>query len=115
MKLYETEAAYLPQVTDELDTQNFEKFEESSDHCQASSKTGPWRKMLSSKDLNFVGYTYKNFELVNDDEVLEMGTVFSTFFMNNYVCLFHCWRLFGFVVFHTRNVPYILHWTTGHY
>lgn len=28
MKLYETEAAYLPQVTDELDTQNFEKFEE---------------------------------------------------------------------------------------
>lgn len=39
--------------------------------------------MLSSKDLNFVGYTYKNFELVNDDEVLEMGTVYfrlSTFF-----------------------------------
>ncbi|KAM3402161.1 hypothetical protein ACQJBY_006232 [Aegilops geniculata] len=72
-KLYETEAAYLPQVTDELDTQNFEKFEESSDHSQASSKTGPWRKMLSSKDLNFVGYTYKNFELVNDDEVLEMA------------------------------------------
>uniref|UniRef100_A0ACD5TJH3 Uncharacterized protein n=1 Tax=Avena sativa TaxID=4498 RepID=A0ACD5TJH3_AVESA len=72
-KLYEIEAAYLPQVTDELDTQNFEKFEESSDHCQASSKTGPWRKMLSSKDLNFVGYTYKNFELVNDDEVLEMA------------------------------------------
>ncbi|KAM0827560.1 hypothetical protein ACQ4PT_068123 [Festuca glaucescens] len=31
------------------------------------------RKMLSSKDLNFVGYTYKNFELVNDDEVLEMA------------------------------------------
>lgn len=27
-KLYEIEAAYQPQVTDELDTQNFEKFEE---------------------------------------------------------------------------------------
>ncbi|KAM3402159.1 hypothetical protein ACQJBY_006232 [Aegilops geniculata] len=93
-KLYETEAAYLPQVTDELDTQNFEKFEESSDHSQASSKTGPWRKMLSSKDLNFVGYTYKNFELVNDDEVLEMGTVYFRLSLNNYVCLFHCHHLF---------------------
>jgi hypothetical protein len=27
-------------------------------------KSGPWRKMLSSKDVNFVGYTYKNFEIV---------------------------------------------------
>lgn len=27
-KLYETEAAFKPEVTDELDTQNFEKFEE---------------------------------------------------------------------------------------
>ncbi|KAL5225716.1 hypothetical protein ABZP36_012355 [Zizania latifolia] len=68
-KLYETEAAYIPQVTDELDTQNFEKFEDSSSDVQCSSKAGPWRKMLSSKDLNFVGYTYKNFELVNDPEV----------------------------------------------
>ncbi|KAH9626892.1 hypothetical protein KSS87_002292 [Heliosperma pusillum] len=25
--------------------------------------------MLSSKDLNFVGYTYKNFEIVNDYQV----------------------------------------------
>lgn len=31
--------------------------------------------MLSSKDLNFVGYTYKNFELVNDHDVPGMGTV----------------------------------------
>jgi len=30
--------------------------------------------MLSSKDLNFVGYTYKNFELVNDHDVPGMGT-----------------------------------------
>uniref|UniRef100_J3N3D9 non-specific serine/threonine protein kinase n=1 Tax=Oryza brachyantha TaxID=4533 RepID=J3N3D9_ORYBR len=72
-KLYELEAAYTPQVTDELDTQNFEKFEESSDSIQCSAKAGPWRKMLSSKDLNFVGYTYKNFELVNDPEVLGMA------------------------------------------
>ncbi|KAG2548497.1 serine/threonine-protein kinase tricornered-like [Panicum virgatum] len=72
-KLYETEAAYLPQVTDELDTQNFEKFEESSDSVQCLAKAGPWRKMLSSKDLNFVGYTYKNFELVNDHDVPGMA------------------------------------------
>jgi len=31
-------------------------------------------QMLSSKDLNFVGYTYKNFELVNDHDVPGMGT-----------------------------------------
>lgn len=29
--------------------------------------------MLSSKDLNFVGYTYKNFDIVNDYQVPEMG------------------------------------------
>jgi len=72
-KLYEMEAAYLPQVIDELDTQNFEKFEESSDSVQCLAKAGPWRKMLSSKDLNFVGYTYKNFELVNDYDVPGMA------------------------------------------
>jgi serine/threonine kinase 38 len=37
--------------------------------------------MLSSKDLNFVGYTYKNFELVNDHDVPGMGTLrLSCFF-----------------------------------
>jgi serine/threonine kinase 38 len=84
-KLYEIEAAYQPQVTDELDTQNFEKFEESSDNIQCSAKARPWRKMLSSKDLNFVGYTYKNFELVNDPEVLGMGTLLPIFSISNHV------------------------------
>lgn len=32
--------------------------------------------MLSSKDINFVGYTYKNFEIVNDNEVPGMGKYF---------------------------------------
>ncbi|KAF8401923.1 hypothetical protein HHK36_012874 [Tetracentron sinense] len=68
-KLYQIEAAFIPEVNDELDTQNFEKFEESDDQIQTSSKSGPWRKMLSSKDINFVGYTYKNFEIVNDHQV----------------------------------------------
>ena len=30
-------------------------------------------QMLSSKDINFVGYTYKNFEIVNDYQVPGMG------------------------------------------
>jgi hypothetical protein len=29
--------------------------------------------MLSSKDVNFVGYNYKNFKIVNDPEVLGIG------------------------------------------
>ncbi|KAL5561933.1 hypothetical protein UlMin_031680 [Ulmus minor] len=73
-KLYQMEAAFLPEVNDELDTQNFEKFDEQSEtQTNTSSKTGPWRKMLSSKDLNFVGYTYKNFEIINDYQVPGMA------------------------------------------
>ncbi|CAN6479491.1 unnamed protein product [Victoria cruziana] len=65
-RLYQMEAAFIPEVNDELDTQNFEEFEETGDQMQTPSRAGPWRKMLSSKDINFVGYTYKNFEIVND-------------------------------------------------
>lgn len=72
-KLYQMEAAFIPEVKDELDTQNFEKFEESDTHEHSSSKAGPWRKMLSSKDINFVGYTYKNFEIVNEYPVPGMA------------------------------------------
>ncbi|KAJ4880012.1 hypothetical protein Rs2_37066 [Raphanus sativus] len=68
-KLYQMKAAFIPQVNDELDTQNFEKFEEADKQVPKSSKSGPWRKMLSSKDINFVGYTYKNVEIVNDDQL----------------------------------------------
>ncbi|KAE9590451.1 hypothetical protein Lalb_Chr20g0107891 [Lupinus albus] len=34
--------------------------------------------MLSSKDLNFVGYTYKNFEIVNDYQVPGMAELKKT-------------------------------------
>ncbi|GFS31090.1 AGC (cAMP-dependent, cGMP-dependent and protein kinase C) kinase family protein [Actinidia rufa] len=161
-KLYQMKAAFIPEVNDELDTQNFEKFEETDDRVPTTARSGPWRKdvlcsklneinqildsqgllppfgttrrtsgleagdevrqdlpwkirtekgfhasstawlspmirplckgvlsahllhlqsflaieypppsqkMLSSKDVNFVGYTYKNFEIVNDHEV----------------------------------------------
>ncbi|KAL8114153.1 hypothetical protein AgCh_021138 [Apium graveolens] len=72
-RLYDMEAAFIPEVNDELDTQNFEKFDESEHQAQASARSGPWRKMLSSKDVNFVGYIYKNFEIVNDYQVPGMG------------------------------------------
>ncbi|KAM0963285.1 hypothetical protein ACFX13_022712 [Malus domestica] len=68
-KLYQMKAAFIPEVNDELDTQNFEKFEEGDNQIESSTRAGPWRKMLSSKDVNFVGYTYKNFEIVNDDQL----------------------------------------------
>ncbi|KAK4773246.1 hypothetical protein SAY87_028265 [Trapa incisa] len=68
-RLYQMKAAFIPEVNDELDTQNFEKFEEVDNQIQTSSKSGPWRKMLSSKDVNFVGYTYKNYEIVNDHQL----------------------------------------------
>lgn len=72
-RIYHIEAAFIPEVNDELDTQNFEKFEEvlvyliifkfqvvstvmcssaifhilqSENHTHTSSKSGPWRKVL---------------------------------------------------------------------
>ncbi|KAM1984853.1 hypothetical protein ACFX16_013070 [Malus domestica] len=72
-KLYQMKAAFIPEVNDELDTQNFEKLEEGDNQIETSTRAGPWRKMLSSKDVNFVGYTYKNFEIVNDDQLPEIA------------------------------------------
>ncbi|XP_047316028.1 serine/threonine-protein kinase tricornered-like [Impatiens glandulifera] len=72
-RIYHMDAAFIPEVKDELDTQNFEKFEETDNNSHTPPKSGPWRKMLSSKDVNFVGYTYKNFEIVNDYQVSGMA------------------------------------------
>ncbi|KAJ0031841.1 hypothetical protein Pint_13434 [Pistacia integerrima] len=64
-KLYETEAAYKPEVNGELDTQNFMKFDEVDAPSAKRTGSGPMRKMLlTPKDLSFVGYTYKNFAAV---------------------------------------------------
>ncbi|TYG98620.1 hypothetical protein ES288_A10G131800v1 [Gossypium darwinii] len=68
-KLYQMKAAFIPEVNDELDTQNFEKFEEVDNQIPSAAKSGPWRKMLSSKDINFMGYTYKNVEIVNNNQL----------------------------------------------
>ncbi|KAK8581827.1 hypothetical protein V6N12_072035 [Hibiscus sabdariffa] len=62
-KLYEMDAAFKPHVEGELDTQNFMKFDEVD--CPPRTGSGPLKKtFLAPKDLNFVGYTYKNFEAV---------------------------------------------------
>ncbi|XVF35070.1 hypothetical protein REPUB_Repub18cG0113300 [Reevesia pubescens] len=64
-KLYEMEAAFKPQVDGDLDTQNFMKFDEVDCPKPTRTGSGPLRKMLlTPNDLNFVGYTYKNFDAV---------------------------------------------------
>lgn len=63
-KLYDMDAAYKPEVNGELDTQNFMKLDE-VDPPPAENGSRHLRKMhLTSKDLSFIGYTYKNFEAV---------------------------------------------------
>ncbi|XP_022714638.1 serine/threonine-protein kinase tricorner-like [Durio zibethinus] len=44
-RLYHMEAAFIPEVNSDLDTQNFEKFEELGAQVQTSRKSGPWRKV----------------------------------------------------------------------
>jgi serine/threonine kinase 38 len=73
--LYEMEAAYKPTVTGDLDTQNFEKFPELDDASSAGPRVGPWRKMLTSKDSNFIGYTFKKSDMIKP--VGNSGTVRS--------------------------------------
>uniref|UniRef100_A0A5B7A295 non-specific serine/threonine protein kinase n=1 Tax=Davidia involucrata TaxID=16924 RepID=A0A5B7A295_DAVIN len=66
--LYEMEAAYKPTVTGDLDTQNFEKFAEVEDPPSTIPRVGPWRKMLTSKDANFMGYTFKKSDILKSIE-----------------------------------------------
>ncbi|XVF86109.1 hypothetical protein PTKIN_Ptkin18bG0014600 [Pterospermum kingtungense] len=73
-RLYQMEAAFIPEVNNDLDTQHFEKFEELGAQVETSTKSGPWRKMLSSKDSNFVGYTYKNVEIVKEHHLPGIGS-----------------------------------------
>ncbi|KAK4388135.1 Serine/threonine-protein kinase tricorner [Sesamum angolense] len=46
-KLYQMKAAFIPEVNDELDTQNFEKFEETDNQVPSATKSGPWRKVVN--------------------------------------------------------------------
>lgn len=53
-------------------------------------------QMLPSKDINFVGYTYKNFEIVNDHEIPGIGTYISLciYIYIYYNCYIECFHLF---------------------
>lgn len=57
--------------------------------------------MLSSKDINFVGYTYKNFEIVNDHQLPEIG-MYLPLSADVYICLIFLLELL-FVLFSFTN------------
>jgi len=59
--LYSKAAAYQPTVLHDLDTSNFEKFEE--DESMVSPLRRPSRIDVA-QDVNFVGYTYKDWEAI---------------------------------------------------
>lgn len=71
-RLYENEAAYKPTVSGDLDTQNFEKFTVEGPPS-SGPRVGPWRKMLTSKDSNFIGYTFKKSDMLKS--VGSSGTI----------------------------------------
>jgi serine/threonine kinase 38 len=54
---------YHPVVSHDLDTRNFEDFEE-DENMRKKSQT--LQDVEAEKDSNFVGYTYKNVEVVGD-------------------------------------------------
>ncbi|OWM70873.1 serine/threonine-protein kinase tricorner isoform X2 [Punica granatum] len=66
--LYEMEAAFKPRVNGETDTQNFEKFPDVEDPPSSMPTVGPWRKMLTSKDTNFMGFTFKKSDVLKSLE-----------------------------------------------
>jgi len=61
--LYAQRAPYVPDVDGELDTQNFEDFDE--DESMKNKKE--LAQGREKKDLDFIGYTYKNFEVVGEE------------------------------------------------
>nr|GMC90783.1 serine/threonine-protein kinase tricorner-like [Ipomoea batatas] len=61
-KLYQMKAAFIPEVNDdELDTQNFEKFEETDNQVPTATKAGPWRKVSTPKWILFIAMTFSYF------------------------------------------------------
>ena len=63
--LYRVKAPYTPDVQGELDTQNFEHFDEEKRDAKAAATSAGLHER-KKKDLDFVGYTYKNFEVVGN-------------------------------------------------
>jgi len=63
-------AAYLPEVKHETDTRNFDDFKEETDYFG----DGPVPRHKTDKDITFVGYTYKRFDVVKDRPKLNQDT-----------------------------------------
>ena len=59
--LYTAKSPYVPKVEHELDTQNFEPYEE------VQGKGSVADRVRRPTDPNFIGYTFKNFEAVHSD------------------------------------------------
>lgn len=70
--LYDGPAPYTPEVHGELDTRNFEHFEEDAAMTPSAGQRGAGAKLWGAAasaggkppDPNFIGYTFKNFEVV---------------------------------------------------
>mmetsp|Transcript_11278 Transcript_11278/g.31423 ORF Transcript_11278/g.31423 Transcript_11278/m.31423 type:complete len:463 (-) Transcript_11278:133-1521(-) len=59
--LYSKAAAYQPTVLHDLDTSNFEKFEEDENMNTPNRRSS---RIDIAQDVNFVGYNYKDFEAI---------------------------------------------------
>ncbi|MEW5302968.1 MAG: hypothetical protein WDW36_005703 [Sanguina aurantia] len=62
--LHTLPAPYEPRVEHELDTQNFERFDEES----GGGSSGAGVKWLAKRDPNFIGYTYKAWDAVQPED-----------------------------------------------
>lgn len=62
--LYEQKPPYQPDVSHELDTGNFGEYDEDANFRSNSKPTS-----TRVKDLDFIGYTYKNWEVVGDGDL----------------------------------------------
>ena len=69
-------APIIPNISSEVDTSNFDSFDETTAHqMPAPGNGGGRRHRLSKEDLHFVGYTYKHFDVVKSSR----PSVFDTF------------------------------------
>ena len=63
--LYEQTPPYRPALTHELDTQNFEQYEDEGDQACSLSPGASRPRSGPIADPNFIGYTYKNWDVVH--------------------------------------------------
>ena len=72
--MYLQRSPYAPVVTHELDTQNFEHFDE-----EARGMSGSGAKRWARADPNFIGYTYKSYEAVQPSDGRALSSIWPDF------------------------------------